>query len=143
MKASGSALRRISITARLFALITESRYPVKVLFNTTICLESWLIRLGGWDRLTEEYPEDLGTEIDQAFDNVEHALKHAGGTGLDQVYKLRIYITQPLDGYFEALVRNLKGRPGFKNHGPLLTVVQVVALYQIMRIEIEAEAYLG
>jgi enamine deaminase RidA (YjgF/YER057c/UK114 family) len=37
----------------------------------------------------------------------------------------------------------LKGRPGFKNHGPLMTVVQVKALYQIMRIEIEAEAFLG
>jgi enamine deaminase RidA (YjgF/YER057c/UK114 family) len=59
------------------------------------------------------------------------------------VYKLRIYLTEPLDGYFEALVRNVKGRPGFKNHGPLMTVVQVKGLYQIMRIEIEAEAYLG
>jgi enamine deaminase RidA (YjgF/YER057c/UK114 family) len=102
-----------------------------------------LIKTGGWDRITEEYPEDLGAEVDRAFDNVEHALQQAGGSGLDQVYKLRVYITQPLDGYFEPLVRNLKGRPGFKNHGPLLTVVQVVGLYSTMRIEIEAEAYLG
>jgi enamine deaminase RidA (YjgF/YER057c/UK114 family) len=98
---------------------------------------------GGWDRLTEEYPEDIGTEVDQAFDNVEHALQQAGGTGLDQVYKLRIYITESMDEYVEALVRNLKGRPGFKNHGPLLTGVQVKSLYKDMRIEIEAEAYLG
>jgi enamine deaminase RidA (YjgF/YER057c/UK114 family) len=97
--------------------------------------------LGGWDRLTEEYPKDLGTEIDQAFDNVEHALKQAGGTGLDQVYKLRIYITEHMDNYVEPLVRNLKER--FPDHGPLNTIVQVKALYKTMRIEIEAEAYLG
>ncbi|KAH7380224.1 Endoribonuclease L-PSP/chorismate mutase-like protein [Phaeosphaeria sp. MPI-PUGE-AT-0046c] len=98
---------------------------------------------GGWDRITEEYPEDLGAEVDRAFDNVEHALQQAGGKGLEQVYKLRMYLTGPLDGYMEHLVRNLKGRPGFKNHGPLTTVVQVVSLYSKMRIEIEAEAYLG
>jgi enamine deaminase RidA (YjgF/YER057c/UK114 family) len=81
--------------------------------------------------------------VDRAFDNVEHALQKAGGNGLDQVYKLRIYITEPMEGYFESLTRNLKGRPGFKNHGPLLTVVQVQSLFKTMRIEVEAEAYLG
>ena len=101
------------------------------------------MRLGGWDRITEEYPEDVGAEVDQTFENIEHALHKAGGTGLDQVYKLRVYITEPMEMYFEALVRNLKGRPGFKHHGPLLTVVQVKSLYKTMRIEIEAEAYLG
>lgn len=102
-----------------------------------------LIDTGGWDRITEEFPEELSTEVDRAFDNVEHALQQAGGTGLDQVYKLRIYITESMDGYFEPLIRNLKERPGFKNHGPLLTVVQVKSLYKDMRIEIEAEAHLG
>lgn len=96
---------------------------------------------GGWDRLTEEYPESISDEVDQAFDNVEHALQQAGGKGLDQVYKLRIYITVPLNDIVEPVVRNLKER--FKAHGPLLTVVQVVGLYKIMRIEIEAEAHLG
>lgn len=74
---------------------------------------------------------------------MEHALQQAGGKGLEQVYKLRMYLTGPLDGYMEALVRNLKGRPAFKNHGPLTTCVQVVSLYSKMRIEIEAEAYVG
>lgn len=31
----------------------------------------------------------------------------------------------------------------FKSHGPLLTCVQVIALYKTMRIKIEAEAHLG
>jgi len=96
---------------------------------------------GGWHRLTEKYPSDLGAEIDQAFDNVEHAVLHAGGTGLDQVYKLRVYITGAMEEYFEGLAKNLKGR--FKEHGPLLTVVQVKGLFEGMRIEIEAEAFVG
>lgn len=41
----------------------------------------------------------------------------------------------------EPIIRNLRER--CKTHGPLLTVVQVVALYATMRIEIEAEAHLG
>ncbi|KAL6711410.1 hypothetical protein ACN47E_004344 [Coniothyrium glycines] len=96
---------------------------------------------GGWDRITETFPEDLAKEVDQAFDNVGYAVKQAGGTGWEQIYKLRIYITVSMDEVFEPLVRNLKAR--FPNHGPIMTVVQVKGLYSIMRLEIEAEAHLG
>jgi enamine deaminase RidA (YjgF/YER057c/UK114 family) len=111
---------------------------------TPICPTNYqLTPAGGWDRITEEFPEDLGVEFDQAFDNIEHALQQAGGKGLEQVYKLRIYITEPLENYLEHFVRVLKGRQAFKNHGPLATVVQVKGLYLTSRVEIEAEAYLG
>ncbi|KAI4934738.1 hypothetical protein J4E85_002596 [Alternaria conjuncta] len=96
---------------------------------------------GGWDCTTEEYPEDLSKEVDQAFDNVEHAIQQAGGEGWDQVYKTRIYVTVPINEIAEPIIRNMKER--CKNHGPLMTVVQVVALYKTMKIEIEAEAHLG
>lgn len=33
---------------------------------------------GGWDRKTEDLPEDVVAQIDQAFDNVQEALKAAG-----------------------------------------------------------------
>jgi enamine deaminase RidA (YjgF/YER057c/UK114 family) len=91
--------------------------------------------------VTEEYPESISTEVDQAFDNVEHALQQAGGRGWDQIYKTRIYIAVPLNDIAEPVIRNLKAR--CPTHGPLMTVVQVVALYKTMRIEIEAEAHLG
>jgi enamine deaminase RidA (YjgF/YER057c/UK114 family) len=97
--------------------------------------------IGGWDRTTGETPEDIFQEVDQAFDNVAHAVQQAGGTGWDQVYKTRIYITVPMDDIAEPMIRNMKER--CKDHGPLMTVVQVVALYKTMRIEIEAEAHLG
>lgn len=47
-----------------------------------------------------------------------------------------------MDEYFEPLTRHLKGK-GFGAHGPLLTVVQVKGLFRDMRIEIEAEAWVG
>ncbi|KAG9200989.1 hypothetical protein B5807_03389 [Epicoccum nigrum] len=96
---------------------------------------------GGWDRLTEEISESLPEEVDRAFDNVEYAIQQAGGKGLDQVYKLRFYITVPIEEIMEPVVRNMKER--FKTHGPLLTCVQVTALYKTMKVEIEAEAHLG
>lgn len=60
---------------------------------------------------------------------------------MEQVYRVRVYITVPLEDIVEHLVRNMKER--FKVHGPLLTCVQVIALYKTMRVEIEAEAHLG
>ncbi|KAF2854190.1 hypothetical protein T440DRAFT_388133, partial [Plenodomus tracheiphilus IPT5] len=97
---------------------------------------------GGWDRISEAFPADLSTEIDQAFDNVEHTRQYAGETSLEQIYKL-LYITDSVETCYEPIARNMKGRLRFKNHGPLLTVVQVKALYSVMRMEFEAEAYLG
>jgi enamine deaminase RidA (YjgF/YER057c/UK114 family) len=47
-----------------------------------------------------------------------------------------------MNAYFEGLTRHLKGK-GFEFHGPLLTVVQVKGLFKDMRIEIEAEAWVG
>ncbi|KAF3047181.1 hypothetical protein E8E12_011573 [Didymella heteroderae] len=35
---------------------------------------------GGWDRLTENIPESISDEVNQAFDNMEHAVQLAGGT---------------------------------------------------------------
>jgi enamine deaminase RidA (YjgF/YER057c/UK114 family) len=131
---------RISIIAKPSASTTVSRLPVKVRCPHSTCI--YILRVaGGWDRTSGEYPEEISKEVDQAFDNVEHAIQHAGGKGWSQVYKTRIYITVPMDDISEPIIRNVKER--CKDHGPLMTVVQVVALYKIMRIEIEAEAHLG
>lgn len=123
--------------------MTGSKSLVKVCLPLLPRAIVLLTLAGGWDRLTEEFPEDLEAEFDQAFDNVEHALQQAGGKGLEQVYKLRVYITEPLEDCLEHFARILKGRPAFKNHGPLITVVQVKGLFKTSRVEIEAEAYLG
>lgn len=50
---------------------------------------------GGWDRAGNhsnvKISEDITTEVDQAFENVDATLKDAGGKGMDEVYKLVIY----------------------------------------------------
>ena len=99
-------------------------------------------KIGGWDRITEEIPQDWGRQIDQTFANIEHALQQSGGKGWEQVYKVRCY-TAPLDmDAAEHLVRNL--RKYCPNHQPLLTVVGVEELaFENMRIEMEAAAHLG
>jgi enamine deaminase RidA (YjgF/YER057c/UK114 family) len=102
---------------------------------------SYLQAAGGWDRETEEFPEDLSKEVDQAFENVEVAIQQAGAKGWDQVYKIRVYVAVPISEIAEPIVRNLKER--CKNHGPLMTAVQVAGLFKDMRIEIEAYADLG
>lgn len=100
---------------------------------------------GGWDRLTEAFPAEIAKEVDQAFDNVQHTLEHAGGKGWEQVYKARIYIVSGETASFEEIagevIRNLK--KWCPNHQPLLTAVEVKRLYNDMKIEVEVEAHLG
>ncbi|KIX02261.1 uncharacterized protein Z518_08200 [Rhinocladiella mackenziei CBS 650.93] len=99
---------------------------------------------GGWDRITEQIPSDLGKQIDQAFANVEHTLRQAGGKGWEQVYKVRAFcVDMPIEEEMAGhVIRNL--RQYCPNHQPLLTAVGVPALaFPAMRIEIEVEAHLG
>jgi enamine deaminase RidA (YjgF/YER057c/UK114 family) len=101
---------------------------------------SELICASGWNHTTEEYPEDLLKDVDQAFDNVEHAVLQTRGKGWEQVYMMSIYVTVPIDEIVERVIRNMKER--CKEYGPLRTVMQIVALYKTMKIEIEAEVHL-
>lgn len=100
------------------------------------------VRPGGWDRTTEDIPKEMDKEIAQAFENVEHTLKEAGGKGWEQVYKVRAYFA-PLDmaeaGPFIEMLRKY-----CPNHQPLLTAVGVEKLaFENMRVEIEVSAHLG
>lgn len=97
--------------------------------------------VGGWDRITEEIPADVGEQVDRAFDNVEHTLKQAGGKGWEQVYQIRVYAA-PFDAeVFEYAVRTL--RRYCPNHQPILTGVGVAALYNGARLEVEVEAHVA
>lgn len=96
---------------------------------------------GGLDRITEEFPEALADEVDQAFANVEHALQKAGGSGWEQVYKVRIFVSPWSDEMLGELIRNLKKY--CPNHRPALTAVGVAKLYNNMRLEVEVTAHVG
>lgn len=83
---------------------------------------------------------NLTDEIDQAFANVDLALKDAGGKGWSQVYKVNMYGVDVLNEDGSALViGNLK--KWLPDHQPLLTFVGVKELAFGMRIEIEVVAH--
>ncbi len=82
---------------------------------------------GGWDRETGEINPEWAPQIDQAFGNVDVALRQAGGKGWSQVYSIHAYLA-PLDMHHAApdLIRNL--RKWCPDHKPLLTAVGVEKL---------------
>nr|POE65033.1 rutc family protein [Quercus suber] len=99
---------------------------------------------GGWHRQSTPItiPTDLGEEVDQAFDNVEHTIQHAGGKGWQQVYKINIYC-KPLNSEIaDHILRNF--RKYMPDHKPVYTVIETPKLgLDAMRIEVEVSAYLG
>lgn len=113
---------------------------------------------GGWDSTTGEFPpnphtlEGMRAQFDQAFANVELALKAAGSKGWSDVYLARMFYV--LDGErdsepWKTTVEDMLQAGGetmrkwCPNHRPLLTAVEVRALAAAnMRVEVEVEALL-
>jgi enamine deaminase RidA (YjgF/YER057c/UK114 family) len=94
---------------------------------------------GGWDRSKVEIKNDLMEEVDQAFDNVDANLKHAGGKGWSQVYVVRTYATD-IKAVHNRIVENY--RKWMPDHQPAWTEIAVKELgLPEMHIEIEVEAY--
>ncbi|KFZ25132.1 hypothetical protein V502_00389 [Pseudogymnoascus sp. VKM F-4520 (FW-2644)] len=89
---------------------------------------------------SSKIPEDLDEEVEQAFANVEHNLKHAGGKGWCQVFRVNLYLTDINEQAVIASVRNLK--KWMPNHQPLLTCIGVNQLgLPGMRVEVEVSAH--
>lgn len=96
--------------------------------------------LGGWHHITGEYQTDINAQIDQAFANVERALKDAGGKEWSQVYRVNSYHLPLNNEALEAMVRNLKTY--MPDHQPIWTCVGVTRLGEDpMRVEIEVVAH--
>ncbi|KAI1800398.1 YjgF-like protein [Daldinia bambusicola] len=94
---------------------------------------------GGWDRTSLTIKENLKDEVEQAFDNVDHVLKHAGGKGWSQVYRVMTYSTD-IKATHDHIVENFKRL--MPDHQPVWTEVGVKALgLDTMHIEIEVQAY--
>ncbi|KAK4444736.1 Endoribonuclease L-PSP/chorismate mutase-like protein [Podospora aff. communis PSN243] len=101
---------------------------------------------GGWSPTTGTLAENPLEELDQAFSNVDLALRDAGGKGWEQVYKVRMYVVESMmdnEEFLGRAIENLKKwMPG---HQPLLTAVGVSKLgagsSAGMKVEIEVEAW--
>ncbi|KAJ6789332.1 hypothetical protein PWT90_01072 [Aphanocladium album] len=100
---------------------------------------------GGWNPQPDEidlaalFPEDVGAQVDQAFANCDMNLRHAGGRGLAQGYKVVTYTTDMAAAH-EHIVRNL--RRWMPENRPIWTELGVAALGAPgMKFEIDVEAY--
>ncbi|GFZ51817.1 hypothetical protein JCM24511_09585 [Saitozyma sp. JCM 24511] len=95
---------------------------------------------GGWIPETGEWIMEINAQIDQAFKNVETALKTAGGKGWEQVFRINSYHVPICDESAEAMLRNM--RKWMPNHKPLWTCIGVPRLGDDrMRVEVEVQAY--
>jgi enamine deaminase RidA (YjgF/YER057c/UK114 family) len=134
--------RRTSSTAKQCASVIASSVPVKVA-HITMLQNLWVLIIalsGGWDPQTGVIPEDINAQIDQAFENVELALKNAGGKGWSQVFRVNSYHIPMDDEALSAMVRNFK--KWVPDHEPIWTCVGVVKLGEdAMRVEIEVSAH--
>lgn len=85
-------------------------------------------------------PTDLDAEIDQAFANVDLCLRHAGGQGWSQVFRVTSYHVPLSPEAMGAMVRNF--RKWMPDHQPLWTTIGVPKLGEDkMHVEIEVVAH--
>ncbi|KAI1503113.1 YjgF-like protein [Biscogniauxia marginata] len=102
--------------------------------NTIVCSGQ-----GGWDRTTGAIPPDVCAEVDAAFANVDATLRHAGGRGWSQVYKVTTYSTD-IRATHDRIVENY--RRWMPDHQPVWTEVGVARLgLDELRIEVEVTAW--
>jgi len=95
---------------------------------------------GGWDPQSFAIASAASAQIEQAFANVELALKTAGGNGWAQVYKVVSYHVPLDDEAFEVM--HACFRRYMPDHRPLWTAVAVPALaLEAMKVEIEVVAH--
>ena len=108
---------------------------------SSLATDSDVLIEGGWNRQTHDIPQDLASEIRQAFENVDVAVKTAGGAGWSDVYKIRTYHTPPLDDkLLQIMVAELK--KWCPDHQPLWTCIGVAKLaLDAMNVEIEVKAH--
>lgn len=95
---------------------------------------------GGWKPEKMEFVREINAQIDQAFANVDLALRDAGGKGWSQVFRVNSYHVSINEETMDAMVRNFaKWMP---DHCPLWTCVGVARLGEDdMWVEIEVSAH--
>lgn len=97
---------------------------------------------GGWNPNLNypQFPTDISEEIAQAFKNVDINLRHAGGKGWSQVFRVNTYHTNLTQEVTVEMTKNFgKWMP---EHKPIWTQIGVKQLgAPEMNVEIEVVAY--
>jgi enamine deaminase RidA (YjgF/YER057c/UK114 family) len=94
---------------------------------------------GGWNEHGELAKGDTKKQVQYAFDNLDKAIKEAGGKGLTDVYSVRSWHVN-MEESFPFIVDQFKKT--MPDHRPIWTCVGVTTLaLPEMEIEIDIEAY--
>ncbi|KAH7065686.1 putative L-PSP endoribonuclease family protein [Paraphoma chrysanthemicola] len=95
---------------------------------------------GGWDPNDGSYNTSIDAQIQQAFANVDLALRDAGGKGWSQVFRVNSYHVPLNNEALMIMVREFK--KWMPDHNPIWTCVGVQRLGEDdMRVEIEVVAH--
>ncbi|PQE15340.1 l-psp endoribonuclease family protein [Rutstroemia sp. NJR-2017a BBW] len=95
---------------------------------------------GGWDTQSGAINTEINAQIEQAFANVDLALKDAGGKGWSQVFRVNSYHVPLNDEALTAMVRGFE--KWMPDHKPIWTCIGVTKLgMDDMRVEIEVSAH--
>lgn len=97
---------------------------------------------GGWsfDKGYPSFSADLKEEVEQAFKNVESALKDAGGKGWSQVFRVNSYHTD-ITPELTAIMKECYEK-WMPDHKPIWTQIGVAKLgADGMNVEIEVSAH--
>ncbi|KAL6409272.1 hypothetical protein AUP68_05644 [Ilyonectria robusta] len=90
--------------------------------------------------LEDAFPADIKAEIEQAFRNVDLALKTAGGKGWSQVFRVTSYHTDLTNEVTALMGENFK--KWMPDHQPIWTEIGVAKLgAEGMNVEIEVVAH--
>ncbi|KAM5346251.1 hypothetical protein ACJ41O_009256 [Fusarium nematophilum] len=93
-----------------------------------------------WENDTINFPETVEEQIDQAFRNVDTALKAAGGKGWEQVFRVNSYHIAITPEVSAAMKRNYEKY--MPTHKPIWTQIGVAHLgVPPMQVEIEVSAH--
>jgi enamine deaminase RidA (YjgF/YER057c/UK114 family) len=98
---------------------------------------------GGWD-INGNLPSNFTTQVENAFTNIDTALKVAGSQGLPDVTSIRVYIPETGAAFQANTLEEIRVR-GLRMPGQLPTSTSIgVAALAIsgMQIEIETEAWI-
>lgn len=135
--------------------MTESNALVKVRRHHTkvnslpriIPILTYISATGGWKAvesdpvsLEDAFPVDIKAEIEQAFRNVDLALKMAGGKGWSQVFRVNSHHTDLTNEVTALMSENFK--KWMPDHQPIWTEIGVAKLgAEGMNVEIEVLAH--
>ncbi len=101
-------------------------------------VDDWVFVSGttGFDAETKQYPPDVESQCENAFRNIERALKEAGA-GLNDIVRVLIFIAN--EGDFERIVPIIRKHCHAARPANTTVFAKLVAPHMLVEIEVTAK----